>query len=106
MKRMCIRRALVIASIAGIAGAQTPDASGVPGTAELLKTVDQLIELNRQLVQNQQLTDQIKALRQAMTAGVQSAPGAVPQKRVAAPLVAKENAPLAPNRSKVRNLLK
>jgi len=104
---MCIRRALVIASIAGIAGAQTPDASGVPGTAELLKTVDQLIELNRQLVdQNQQLTDQIKALRQAMTAGVQSAPGAVPQKRVAAPLVAKENAPLAPNRSKVRNLLK
>jgi hypothetical protein len=60
----------LVAFCTGVSGAQmpaTPVAADARDTAEMLKAIDQLTEQNRQLEkQNQQLMDQITALRQTL----------------------------------------
>ena len=81
----------VTTSCIGAAGAQMPPtstATDARDTAEMLKAIDQLTEQNRQLEkQNQQLMDQITALRQTLAehhGGAPSGDGLSPASSVAA----------------------
>lgn len=79
------RTLLLAANLAGIAGAQQATAS----TADILKTIDQLVEQNKQLEkQNKELLDQIDALRQSLTttaAVPQAAPSTPPEPTAVSP---------------------
>src|SRR6516225_1375612 len=60
-------------------------ASAQQNTADVLKTIDQLVEQNRQLEkQNQQLMEQIGALRQALANDANRSPTAPPSPTSAA----------------------
>ncbi len=78
IKRVYVVSALVVASLAGILGVRLSAGSGAAGSAELLKTINQLIEQNRRLVdKNQELIEQIEPLQQAIGA-VQTASSPIP----------------------------